>query len=272
MKKARYLALILVWLSISCLVFIWPSRSAVLEIDFLDVGQGDATLIKTPYGQNILIDGGPDSKVLEALADNLPWFDREIDLVILTHQHEDHLAGLLEVFRRYDVDNVIYSSASGSAAMASAWFKALDSEGAKVEKPSKHEKIVLGRGCELGVVNPAYFYHGKDLNEYSLVLTLDCGRRVLLMGDAGLFVEDQLLKEGFDLEADVLKVGHHGSLSASGNEFLKTVRPSSAVISVGEGNSYKLPKDEIIRRLEKLGTTVKRTDKDGTVVFKCDSP
>jgi competence protein ComEC len=265
MKRFSYFSLVLVWLALFLSLSFWPSPPPSLEVDFLDVGQGDAALIKTPYGQSILIDGGPDSGILEELAAHLPFLERKIDLVILTHQHEDHLAGLLDVFKRYEVGKVIYSSASGSPAMAEAWLKALSEEGAEVEKPSEQERVLLGASCELRIINPAYFYSGKDLNEYSLVLILDCGRRVIFMGDAGKPVEDWLLKKESDLSAEVLKVGHHGSLSASSEAFLKAVAPAWAVVSAGKGNRYGLPKAEIVRRLQRLGIGIRRTDTEGSI-------
>lgn len=241
-----------------------------LEVVFLDVGQGDASLIRTPYGQNILIDGGPDGRVLEGLARNLPWFERRIDLMVLTHQHEDHLAGLLKVFERYEVERVVYGSASGSPAMAAAFLEALKDEGSWVEKPPQKQRIELGEGCDLLLFNPAYLYGGKDLNERSLVLKLDCGMKVLFTGDAGSAVESGLLDEGEDVSSDVLKVGHHGSSSASTEDFLRSVHPAWAVISVGSGNRYGLPKQEIERRLLRLGAKVLRTDQVGAVKFKFD--
>jgi len=259
------------------LLLAWPSLGLradepSLKLCFLDVGQGDAALIRTPYGQNILIDGGPDKRILEELAACLPWFERRVDLVVLTHQHDDHLGGLLEVFDRYQIDNVIYSSASGSPALADAWQRALISEGAETEKPSLRERVVFGPSCELKIINPAYFYSGKDLNEYSLVSILDCGRRIVFMGDAGKPVEDWLLKNEPNLSADGLKVGHHGSLSASGEDFLKAVGPTWAVISSGKGNRHGLPKAEVVRRLERVGASVRRTDEEGTVEVEWRGP
>ncbi len=120
--------------------------SQSLEVDFLNVGQGDATLIKSPYGQRILIDGGPStSAVLGELADNLSWFDRRIDLVILTHPHEDHLAGLPGVLKRYQVANIVYGSASSSSALGEAWLRESLDSGANLEKIGEKEKIVLGK-------------------------------------------------------------------------------------------------------------------------------
>ncbi len=259
------LAILLVWLSVSGIMLFVSAAPDGLEIDFLDVGQGDSILIKTPYGQNILIDGGPDDSVLEELAKHLPWMERRLDLVILTHQHEDHLAGLLPVLEKYQVDKIVYSSASGTKAMAEAWFSAIDYEGAEIIKPLLHEEISFGQGCKMRIINPYYFYGGKDLNEYSLVSFLDCGTKALFLGDAGKAVEKWLLDNNEEVSAEILKVGHHGSISASSEEFIEAVSPSWAIIQVGDGNSYGLPKAEVERRLLRVGAQIYRTDQNGTI-------
>lgn len=242
-----------------------------LEVDFLNVGQGDATLIKSPYGQRILIDGGPSSSaVLRELADNLPWFDRRIDLVILTHPHEDHLAGLLSVLKRYQVANIVYGSASSSSALGEAWLRESLVSGADLKKIGDEERIVLGDGCSLNIINPSLIYHSRDLNDYSLVARLDCGSRWLFTGDISAKVEKALLSSGFDLSADLLKVAHHGSAQGTSEEFLRAVDPSAAVVESGQGNSYNLPNPEIIRRLADFGLKLYRTDIGQTVRVRGD--
>jgi beta-lactamase superfamily II metal-dependent hydrolase len=266
MKKVFLpIALFLAWVAFSGTILFTSAKQSGLELDFLDVGQGDASLIKTPYGQKILIDGGPDDSVLEELVKHLPLMDRRLDVVILTHQHEDHLAGLLSVLEKYQVDTVIYSSASGTKAMSEAWLSAVKKEDAKIIKPSLYDELSFGPDCRMRIINPYYFYTGRELNEYSLVSIFDCGTKVLFAGDAGKAVEKWLLDNNEDVDAEILKVGHHGSASASSEDFLSAVSPSWSIISVGSGNSYNLPKEEVVRRLLRAGSLVYRTDKAGTV-------
>jgi beta-lactamase superfamily II metal-dependent hydrolase len=204
------------------------------------------------------------------LAKSLSSFDRDIDLVILTHPHEDHLAGLLGVLERYQVKNILYGSGSSTSALGEAWLKALKEEGAVLKKVGAEEKIVLGDDCYLEIVNPSLFCKSQDLNNYSLVSKLDCGGRWLFTGDIGATAEKGLLASGFDLTADVLKVAHHGSAAGNTEAFLRVVNPRTAVISAGAGNSYGLPSPEILRRLKNFGFNILRTDFLGTVKMRID--
>jgi competence protein ComEC len=265
-KRLVYLVSLIFWILLSALILFWSKPKDALEVDFLDVGQGDAILIKTPFGQKILIDGGPSKTgVLRELAKNLPVLNRDIDLVILTHPHEDHLAGLLGVLERYQVKNIIYGSGSSTSALGEAWLKASQEEGAVLKKIGEEERIILGDGCYLEIVNPSLFCKTKDLNNYSLVSRLDCGGRWLFTGDIGSAAEKGLLTSGFDLAADVLKVAHHGSAAGNTEAFLRAVDPRTVVISAGVANSYGLPSPEILRRLKNFGANIIRTDQVGTI-------
>ena len=271
-KRLVYLSSLVIWVLLSVLILFWSKPQNNLEVDFLDVGQGDSILIKTPYGQKILIDGGPSkTSVLRELAKNLPSFDRDVDLVILTHPHEDHLAGLLGVLERYQVKNIIYGSGSSTSALGESWNQATLQEGAVLKKIGPEEKIILGDGCFLEIVNPSLFYRSRDLNDYSLVSKLDCGESWLFTGDISAGAEKGLLASGFNLAADVLKVSHHGSAAANSEAFLRAVNPRTAVISAGAGNSYGLPSPEILRRLGNFGFKIIRTDLVGDIKMRFDA-
>ncbi len=249
-------------------------NSAELKIDILDVGQGDAILIRTPYEQNILIDGGPDNSVLEGLGESLPFYDKEIDLMILTHPHSDHVVGLVEVLKRYDVDKVIYTGVTHTTDDYLAFLKAVKEEGSEIKIIEGPQEITLGNGLELEILYPLRSFKDKkvpNLNNTSIVARLVYkDRSFLFTGDAEEELEKELIESGQDLKADVLKAGHHGSKTSSSEAFLKVVDPELAVVSVGEDNSFGHPSELTLRRMERLGINILRTDLLGTITIESD--
>ncbi len=227
-----------------------------LHVTFLDVGQGEATLIVTPSGRQVLVDGGPDPRVvMQGLGSRLPFWDRSLDVVALTHPHGDHLSGLLEVLERYDVDLFLHRSAAYPTAEYARWEQALaerDGRSTVLEAQRGH-RIALGDGVVLEVLHPGPVTLDDETNNNSLVLRLSYGEVVfLLTGDVESPVESVLLAGGAPLDATVLKVGHHGSNSSSSAPFLEAVSPSLAVISVGEDNRFGHPDDEVLQRLRAM--------------------
>ncbi|MBI2459549.1 MAG: MBL fold metallo-hydrolase [Parcubacteria group bacterium] len=256
------------------LFWLYWSAPKNLEVDFLDVGQGDAILIKAPGGQNILVDGGPDKAVIKRLAENLAWWDRQIDLMILTHAHDDHVAGLIDVLKRYRVKKILYTGAVHSAPNYLSWLKIVRDQKVPLIIIDKEQAINLGAGLKLKILYPDESFLGRtvdDLNQSSIVFKLIYGQsKFLLTGDAGEPVEKKLLAQGADLSADLLKVGHHGSQYSSGQEFLEKVRPKIAVMEVGKNNGFGHPSLRTIKRLERIGAEIFRTDKAGTVKIISD--
>ncbi len=251
----------------------WVTLSAEnkLEIAFLDVGQGDASLIKTPFGQNILIDGGADYKVIEELEKELQWWDRAIDLMILTHPHDDHVAGLIFVLERYNVKKILYTGVVHSAPAYLEWLKIVKAKNIPLMIIDRPQKIIFGNDCFLNIIYPRQSLLGKsvsNLNNSSIIAELDCeNKTVLFMGDAEIEVEEELIKTGDLRSVEILKVGHHGSNTSSHQEFLEMVNPQKAIISSGIGNKFGHPSLRIIKRLERLGAEVLRTDIEGTIRF-----
>ena len=258
---ASLAALLLFWL-----VYQVPNQ---LEIDFLDVGQGDAILIKTPAGQNILVDGGPDKTVIKRLSQNLPWWDKRIDLMVLTHPHEDHVTGLNDVLKRYQVKKVLYTGATHNAPNYLAWLRLVRDKKVPLTIIDKEQTIDLGQGVRLEILYPNQSLAGQtlaDLNQSSIVARLAYGRnKFLLTGDAGEEAEKKLIDSGADLKADVLKVGHHGSEYSTTLGFLEKIKPALAVIEVGRDNQFGHPNLRIIKRLERGGARIYRTDENGTI-------
>ncbi len=250
-----------------CAALAWLGLRAMpdgrLHVFFLDVGQGDAIFIRAPDGRQILVDGGPGpGELLEELGDVMPFWDRSLDLVILTHPDADHMVGLLALPDRYRIGEVVDTQmAQGDA----AWNYALTT--------SEATRITAGQGMTLRagdviltVLNPV---EGEDTlkpgdNATSLVLRLDYGdTSALFTGDAPQEVETEMLMAGQSLDVDILKVGHHGSKSSSSEAFIAAVSPEYAVIQVGAGNSYGHPAPAVLDRLH--GIEVLRTDLNGQI-------
>lgn len=265
------IAAVLAAIPLFWLVYQTPHR---LEVDFLDVGQGDAILIKAPGGQNILVDGGPDKSVIKRLGENLPWWDKQIDLMILTHPHDDHVTGLIDVLKRYQVKKILYTGVVHNAPNYLTWLKLVRDKKVPVTIADQAETIDLGEQAKLEILYPGESLLGKtfnDLNQSSIVAMLSYGQnKFLLTGDAGLEVEDKLIETGADLKAEVLKVGHHGSEYSTTEKFLEKVRPAIAVIEVGKGNQFGHPNLRIIKRLERVGARIYRTDEAGTIKLVSD--
>lgn len=251
-----------------------------LEVDFLDVGQGDAILIKTPFDQNILIDGGPDDSVIEELADNLPWWDKSIDLMILTHPHDDHVNGLIDVLKRYNVEKVVYTGVVHTAPNYIEWLEIIRDKNIPTILINKPQTIEFGENCGLDIIYPRVDLSGKtvsNLNNSSIVSLLDCeDKRFLFTGDAEREIEEELVdfisnpplpppERGIELNVDVLKAGHHGSDTSSSEDFLNLVSPDFSIIMVGEDNKFGHPSLRILKRLERINSQVYRTDINGTI-------
>jgi len=249
---------------VAILFFYFYNQPKLLEVDFLNIGQGDAELIKTPFGQKILIDGGPDRKVLQELGNNLSWLNRKIDLVILTHPHDDHFGGLIDVLARYQVGKVLTDGTDGTSPLYESWQEAIKKEKVNTIEIKNNQKIILGPNCYLEIWPPIKI--DKNPNNNSLVAKLDCEKKTFLFtGDAEKEEEADLLSQKIDFKADVLKVGHHGSLTATSDDFLKLINPKFAIIEVGAGNKFNLPKQATIYKLIKVGAQVFRTDVDGEI-------
>lgn len=236
-----------------------------LEVAFLDVGQGDSTLVKPPGRQVILIDGGPDNSVLSGLGKNLPFYRRRIDVVIVSHYHDDHVAGLVEVLNRYHVKKIIYPSNSPTSEISKLFL----STAARLRIPiiylSSTAQLDWGADCSMSLLNPDIFGIKPDDND-SLVAKLDCRQtKFLFSGDNSSKVEQALIDSGDDWSADVLKASHHGSITASSIKFLNFVQPKLFVISVGVDNRFGHPSPIVLDRVSGLGITIKRTDQEGII-------
>jgi competence protein ComEC len=252
-----------------------------LHVVFCDVGQGDATYIRTPSGKDILIDGGPNEKVLDCLSNHMPFWDKTIELVILSHPHADHLTGLISVVNRYSLMHY----ATEKVANQGFLLKKLQDELAVKKITANYlktgDRIVFPDKTIIQTFWPdensleKYTIASKsakfnlDANGFSLVQILSYESfRLLLTGDADASVLNGIENEIGDM--DVLKVSHHGSKTGTNSEFLSSTTPELAVISVGKGNKYGHPAKQILNLLDQDGIKVLRTDKLGEIEIISD--
>jgi len=240
-----------------------------LEVIFLDIGQGDSELIKTPHGQNILIDGGPDSTVLKGLSKNLSWYDRTIDLIILTHPHDDHVTGLIDVLKRYNVKTILHTGVNHDSPSYYKFLELIKKNNIKIIIVKNKQKITLGENSYIDILYPDKSFLNQDvknLNNTSIVAKLIYKKNSFLFtGDIEKETEKYLVNNSINFKADVLKVAHHGSDTSSTLSFLKKANFGIAVISSGKDNDFGFPSRRVLMRLKKQGTKIFRTDLRGDI-------
>lgn len=263
------LASLLVWLPVSTS---GQEASDLLEVHFLDVGQGDATFIETPDGVQVLVDGGRDNSVLRQLAKEMGFFDRSIDLVVATHPDSDHIGGLIEVLKRYEVKTILLTENESDSPAATAFADIVEKERAEVLYARRGQTYDLGDGVEFEVLWPEINPSTLESNASSIILRLEHGQNSFLFtGDAPKRIEEYLvLTEGENLETDVLKVGHHGSRTSTSELFLAEVAPEYAVISASKDNSYGHPHTEVTDALFNAKVETLSTAKMGSITFLSD--
>ncbi len=260
-----------------CAALVWAAVFSLpdgrLRIYALDVGQGDALLIRSPQGHVIIVDGGPDPILLGTrLGQALPFWQRRIDLIIVSHEHSDHLAGLVPLTDRFDIGSVVQSEVWGSSLLSREWHRRLRDEGLTHVIVHRDTEIYLG-DVRMAVLHPAAGAAHNTFNEdeNSLVFALEYDTfRMLFTGDIGSITEIPLIARYPDLASTVLKVPHHGSGGSSTEAFLAAVEPRYAVISVGHGNSFGHPAESVLQRLENQNASILRTDVHGTVALTTD--
>ncbi len=287
---ALVVALVLIW---------WPwSGGCFLTVHFIDVGQGDSVLVQTPGRHNILIDSGGMTGELvtgTGVGDQVvePYLRRlgvnRIDVLILTHAHEDHCGGAVSLVKHFPVGLAVVSpvletqddgdrdksKSSGGGAVSSAYtalLQKMSGEGIPVRRAAAGDNLRLEEGIEIEILAPLETAAGikTDTNNSSLVLKLSCGSRSFIFtGDAELEEQKELITRAVNLHTDVLKVPHHGSRSLL-PELVELAEPEAAVISVGAHNSFGHPSQSTLELLERCGVNVYRTDRDGAVIMRTD--
>jgi competence protein ComEC len=268
-----FIIAILIWTAVAV-----TPESNRLSVSFLDVGQGDSILISSPSNQHILVDGGPSPEaVTYALGKELPFWEHTIDLVVLTHAHDDHITGLVEVLRRYEVEQVLYPEDVDYTSNAySEWLGLVEEKGIESTRAQAGQVIDLGSGATLEVLHPpAEYLEGteSDIDNNGIVLRLEMGEISFLL-TADLFKDGELylVCQRLELGSTVLKVSHHGSSTSTYPRFLDAVDPDVAVISAGADNPFGHPSDEVMARLmaEVSKENIYLTSERGTITFSTD--
>jgi competence protein ComEC len=254
---------------------IFYSRNQELKVIFLDVGQGDAILIEQGSKQ-VLIDGGPSGQVLlDKLGKYVPFWDRNIELVMATHPDADHITGLIDVLKNYSVGAIIETSAQSDSQTFKKLEELIKSKNIKSVAAERGEKIKLDEAAQVDILSPGPEtpISIQDTNSSSIVAQLSYGNnKFLFTGDLPSEQETELLKQKLDLSTQVLKVSHHGSKYATSQEFLDAVKPIDAVISVGKNNRYGHPNQEVLDRLKNKNINIWRTDESGDIAYGCEKP
>ena len=244
------------------------------ELYFLDVGQGDAEFVRLPPNIKILIDAGPNKKILESL-EKILGGDYYIDLAFISHPQLDHFDGFNYLLKNYKFGAFLFDGRNDSPG-AGDWQTLLGMI-KEMKTPlitlSASDSVIYGDN-KVNILSPTHdFIQSAELNDAGLVEFLKTPAfNALFTADIGSNVENYLTNNGFNLKADILKVAHHGSRYSSSASFLESVSPKVAVIEVGEGNNYGHPNQETLGRLNNVvGTTIFRTDRNGTVKLLADS-
>ncbi len=237
----------------------------------LDVGQGDALLMVTPSGRTILMDAGPDLSALQKLSEVLPLLRRRVDLIVLSHPHQDHLGAFPDLLERYQVDAALLSGIQYPNADYLRMLRLMKEKNVRVMIPDPSKDIDMGDGVVLDVLYPKPGLLGKkgsedDVNNTSVALrVLYKDQSILLTGDMEVPEEHKILATGADVSATILKVAHHGSRTSSSTGWLLASHAHTAVISVGRNNKFKHPNTDVLERLEHFGLTTRMTAKEGTM-------
>jgi Predicted hydrolase (metallo-beta-lactamase superfamily) len=245
-----------------------PIVGSKLKVHYINVGQGDSEFFELPNGQTMLIDAGNPENGSQIVSYIKGLGHNKIDYLIATHPHADHIGGMETVVRSIDIGKIYMPKVSSNTQTFENLLSAIQSKGLKVNTAKAGINLLKSGNLNIDILAPVGTSF-KDLNQYSAVIKVIYGdNKFLFMGDAGTTSEGQITT---DVKADVLKVGHHGSNTATSETFIKKVSPKYAVIEVGKGNSYGHPTTATLTKLKNVGATIYRTDENGTIIFTSDA-
>lgn len=267
-QEKNKIRILIVLFVITIIIWVFVFREAkqndILEIDFFDVGQGDGIFVETGDGKQMLVDGGPSNVILEKLGKEMGFYDRYIDLVILTHPEYDHIGGLIEVIKRYNIGAIITTGVVRDTNQYKEWIKIIEQKNIPIYIAQLGGQIDFGNNIKMDILYPFENLVGQEVsntNNSSIVGKLVYKDfEVLLTGDIEKSVERKLVNSGIDLKADVLKVPHHGSKTSSTEEFLQAVNSVINIIQAGKDNKYGHPHQEVLERMANVFITGKSGD------------
>lgn len=268
-KKFSFFLIILLLISI---LYYSPSYSIPnydFIIHYIDVGQGDSALVQT-NNKNLLIDAGtPDSS--ESLINYLKNLGiKNIDFVVATHPHADHIGGMQSILKEFNVSYFSAPKVTENTDIFKNMIKTLKEKNISINILSNSHPIDLGENTKVEIYSPSNNEY-DNINNYSSLLRISYGETSFLFtGDAEAEIEMEVLKLNKDLKSDVLKVGHHGSITSTTDSFLKEVSPNIAIISSGLDNSYGHPSSQVLKKLSDNKSKIFRTDEDGTIILTSD--
>jgi len=243
-----------------------------LVVSFLDVGQGDAIFIESPEGNQMMIDGGPDATVLRELGSIMPLYDRSIDMLLVSNPDKDHMAGFIDVVESFSVDMVVEPGTRSDTAVYKEFVRVVEEKDVQRVIARKGMSFRLGERTVFDVLFPDRDVSGLDTNTGSIIGVLRHGTACIVFpGDAPEAVEEYVVEKSASLiDCDVLKVGHHGSKTSTGDKFLNAVSPSLAIISAGKSNRYGHPHAEVVDRLGASVAGIFVTAKNGRITLFSD--
>ena len=244
---------------------IWQTIMSVShysELDFLNVGQGDATLLKLFNSGTILIDAGPDRSILNGLGKSFSLFDSELDILILSHANLDHYGGFFDILERYQPRVFVYNGFDGQSATFNNLLQSLKERGVIIFKMAAGDKIKSGQDV-LEILSPGPQFSFKDVNDASLVFTLEVNNfTTLFLGDISFKALNNIIA---DWHSDIVKISHHGSKTGTNKEVLDLIQAKIALIGVGKENRFNHPAQEVVALLKQSGMEIFRTDEDGNI-------
>lgn len=245
-------------------IFLDTNQKGFLEVIFLDVGQGDSVFIETPSGFQMIIDAGPNSKVVRELSNFLPFYDRKIDLLLATHSDSDHVAGFVEILNRFKVNGYSQNYFLDEDSLNTEIYKSIDEDKIDQYFLKSGHKIILDKeeNIYLEVLWPPENHIEKDNNDNSIITRIVYGdSKIMLTGDASIEIEEKLIQNlntEQNLQSNILKLGHHGSKTSTSLDFLQNVNPDFVIVSAGKDNRFGHPHQEVLDNVQKISQNLNK--------------
>jgi len=272
MSKRKKISIITILIIIALCYYKFEDQSNLLRVCFLDVGQGDAVLIKSPQGKNILIDGGPDANLIHQLGNKHSYQNHQIDILVLTHAHADHFYGLVEIVKRYDIKLVLWSGVESQWSEYQYFQNIADKLDTKVALLG--QEYLIEDDLKIRVVYPTHILkeeEAEDINNTSVSLILSYGEiDFWLAGDLTCEGEEEIIRQGLNTETEIYKASHHGSRWSNCDDILDKLKPELAIIQSGLDNQHKHPHLETLERLEERSIKILSNDELGDIWIESD--